>query len=180
MKPSNLDLSLLVAIYELARGGEAAHVLSLAERVRQPAYVVLESTLRLEASGCLDAGRLRLTFRGLAVAEAERRAKGKSSSKKTMPRKAVKRSVNLQTSLEGAPIAGTSNTTPSDVDVSAGESLLIAEHFNALVGSRNLGSKAPAHLGAALESTALISTALISTALKGSVHKPRDLSKNRR
>jgi hypothetical protein len=119
MKPSNLDLSLLVAVYELARTGEPANVLNLAERLQQPAYVVLESALRLAMAGCLDASRLRLTFRGLALAEAQRRAKkGKSVTRKAVPRKSE---IRASVQRVETPDPQTAGSDPS----------LCADHFNA-------------------------------------------------
>jgi Mn-dependent DtxR family transcriptional regulator len=63
-------LSVLFAVYDLAAADVPAHAGRIAARVGLSPTEVAEILLHLEARGLVDAGRARLTLRGLAVAHA--------------------------------------------------------------------------------------------------------------
>lgn len=66
--PKNLLISTLKQLFTLSSAGEPPCFVQLCEQLALPALVVSEALDQLETRGLVDAERLRLTMRGLAIA----------------------------------------------------------------------------------------------------------------
>lgn len=66
-------LGTLLALFDLARGDDPARADNVAGRLGVSPAAVAKALVHLEARGLVDAGRVRLTLRGLSTAAALRR-----------------------------------------------------------------------------------------------------------
>lgn len=72
MNREQMILATLIALFDLAQGDDPARADNLAGRIGATPTAVAEALLHLERRGLVDAGRARLTMRGLAAAAALR------------------------------------------------------------------------------------------------------------
>lgn len=70
----NLLAAVLLALFDLARDGQPAHMGNVADRIGVPRKDAVRALKDLERRGLCEAARTRLTLKGLVVAASLRKA----------------------------------------------------------------------------------------------------------
>lgn len=74
----NILAATLLALFDLAREGQPAHMGNLADRIGVPRKDAVRALVELEKRGLCDAARARLSMKGLVVVSSLRKAPQKA------------------------------------------------------------------------------------------------------